>query len=176
MQFLSSNAFTRDPISGHITCNANAHEILNLVAKADYDGRLFPSIDLQESRLGIHRFYDNWYPLHCKLNQIEETEDLIGRHFFLAKYPEIDYFSGIIAQLAINCYYTLISPVSIPFSYTELYRNHYSLLMMITASIFRNEGFPLDEPEIFESYPDEPWPPVNYKSPIEVQQEPDAPL
>ena len=140
------------------------------------DGRLFPSTDLQESRLGIHRFYDNWFSLHCKLEEIEETGDLIGRHLFLAKYLEIDNFSGIIRQLAINCYYTLISPVSIPFSYTELYRNHYSLLMMITIAIFRNEGYYPDEPTIFESYPHVTSLPANYKSPIEVQQEPGAPL
>ena len=82
MQFLLDNAFTEDTISGHITCNANHHEILNLVAyKADHDGRLFPSTDLQESRLGIYHFYDTWFPLHCKLEDIEATED---RHFFLA--------------------------------------------------------------------------------------------
>ena len=98
MQSLSSTAFTRNPINGYITCNANAHEILNLIAyKEDYDGRLFPSIDVQESWLGIHSFYDNWLPLNRKLIQIEKNEDLIGRHLFLAKYPEIDIFSGIIA-------------------------------------------------------------------------------
>ena len=72
MRFLSDNAFTEDPISGHITCNANAHEILNLVAyKADHDDCLFPSTDLQESRLGIHRFYDNWLStsLQARRNQ-----------------------------------------------------------------------------------------------------------
>ena len=47
--------------------------------------------------------------------------------------------------------------------------------MMVTVSVFRNEGFYPDEPTIFESYPYVPWPPANYKSPIEVQQ-PGAPL
>ena len=48
MQLLSSTASTRNPVNGHITCNTNAHNILNLIAyKEDYDGRLFPSIDAQ---------------------------------------------------------------------------------------------------------------------------------
>ena len=48
--------------------------------------------------------------------------------------------------------------------------------MMITVAIFRNEGYYPDEPEIFESYPHEASLPANYKSPIEVQQEPGASL
>ena len=96
-------------------------------------------------------------------------------HLFLVKYPQLDIFSCIIAQFATNCYYTLISPASIPHSYTELYGNHYSLLMMVTSFIFRHEGFPPKEPAIFESYPFISWPPENYKTPIEVQQ-PGAPI
>ena len=48
--------------------------------------------------------------------------------------------------------------------------------MMITIGIFKNEGYHPDEPTIFESHPQETSLPTNYKPPIEVQQEPGAPL
>ena len=122
MQSLLSTAFTRNPVNGNIKCNNNVHDILNLVEyKADYDGRLIPSIDLQESRHDIHFFYDTWYPLNRKLNTLKENKDFIGIHLFLATYPELDVFSSIISQFVINCYYTLISPESTPHSYTEIY-------------------------------------------------------
>ena len=170
MQSLSSTAFTRNPVNGYIKCNTNVHDILNLVAyKADYDDRLTPSTDLQELRHDVHCLYDTWYPLNRKLNTLKENEDLIGIHLFLAKYPELDIFSSIISQFAINCYYTFISPESTPHSYTETYNAHVSLLMMVTASVFKNEGFYPDEPTIFESYPYVPWPPEISKTPNEVQ-------
>ena len=48
--------------------------------------------------------------------------------------------------------------------------------MMITIGIFKNEGYHPDEPTIFESYPHETSLPANSKPPVEVQQEPGAPL
>ena len=66
--------------------------------------------------------------------------------------------------------------MSVLYSYTELYKIHYGLLMMITMGIFKNKSYYPDEPSIFQSYPRETSLPANSKSPIEVQQEPGAPL
>ncbi len=48
--------------------------------------------------------------------------------------------------------------------------------MMITAGIFKNEGYYPDEPTIFESYPQEPSLPANSKTLVEVEQESGTPI
>ena len=66
-----------------------------------------------------------------QVNYTSWQKDFIGIHFLLAKYPELDIFSCILEQFVVDCYYLLNSPESIPYSYTLLYGEHYSLLMMI---------------------------------------------
>ena len=163
------------PSGRNTTYIPSIHDILYLVAhKADQNGLIIASKDIQDSRHDLHHFYNTWSDYHKEFTKLLDNSDYAGVDTFLNKHPNFNRYTDIIKCHVQCCHDLILSPDSTPSHFIQLQDRLWSNLMNLTWLNFKDEIGSPEVPTIYTRALNIVQP-ENYKNPIEVQQ-PGAPI
>ena len=164
-----------NPTRRSTTYIPSIHDILYIVAhKADQNGLIIASKDIQASRHDLHHFYDTWSDYHKELIKLLDNRDFTGVDIFMDKHPNFNNYTNIIKCHVQCCRDLILSPDSTLSYFIQLQDRLWSDLMNLTWLNFKDES---SLPEVLTIYTKvlNIVNAENYKTPIEVQQ-PGAPI